>query len=49
MCCSLLEQMYPVDMVGIMVVVGLVGQMFHIYNVWQMHVRGMEPVQWHNS
>ena len=40
-CCNLPEQMYQVDVVGTMVVVGLAGQLFHIYDVRQMRVGGM--------
>ena len=37
---TLPERVYRVDVVGTMVVVGLVRQLFHIYNVWQMHTVG---------
>ena len=30
------EQVYWVDVAGTMVVVGLVGRLFHIYDMWQM-------------
>ena len=36
-------------MAGMTVVVGLVGQLFHIFNVQQMRAGGAEPVQWHSS
>ena len=36
MCCSLLEQMYQVNVAGTTVVVGLAGQLFYIYDVRQM-------------
>ena len=35
--CSLLEQMYQVNVAGTTVVVGLAGWLFYIYDVWQMH------------
>ena len=38
------EQAYQVDVVGTTVVEGLVGGLFHIYDVWLMCTRGMEPV-----
>ena len=41
--------MYQVDVAGTMVVVGLAGWLFHIYDVWQMRTGGVEPVQWHSS
>ena len=41
--------MYQVDVVGMMVVVGLVGRLFHIYDVRQMRTGGAEPVQRRSS
>ena len=32
-----------------MVVVGPMGRLFHIYDVWQMCMGGMELVQWHQN
>ena len=49
MCCSLLEQMYQVDVAGTTVVVGLAGRLFHIYDVQQMRMGGTELVQWRSS
>ena len=46
---TLPEWVYQVDVVGTMVVVGLAGRLFHIYDVWQMCVQGTELVQWHES
>ena len=41
----LLEWVYQADVAVMMVVVGLVGKLFHIYSVWQMCAGGAEPVQ----
>ena len=43
--------MYQVDcdVAGMTVVVALAGRLFHIYDMWQMHAGGAEPVQWRNS
>ena len=41
--------MYQVDVAGMMVVVGLAGRLFHIYDVQQMHTGGVEPVQRRSS
>ena len=41
--------MYQVDVAGTMVVVGLAGQLFHIYDVRQMRAGGVELVQWRSS
>ena len=41
--------MYQVNVAGMMVVVGLAGWLFHIYDMRQMCVGGAEAVQWHSS
>ena len=42
---ALPEWVYQVDVAGTTVVVGLVGRLFHIYDMWQMRTGGVEPVQ----
>ena len=44
--CSLLEQMYQVNVAGTTVVVGLAGRLFYIYDVWLMRVFVRMVCEW---